>query len=541
MPRLGRVALVPVILVPSLLLVSAAPAPLGAAGGKEGQTTASTPATLPAGQRQPLEQLDDPFVPVATEMRRTSPAGKRAVGSSHSIQVNVDAGGNNIIGDAANEPSIAVDPTQPNRMAIGWRQFDTITSNFRQAGVGYTIDGGRTWTFPGVLDPGVFRSDPVLEAAADGTFYYNSLSVNGNYWCDVFSSGDAGSTWSAPVYAYGGDKAWMAVDRTGGLGEGNIYAAWDYAGCCGDDWFNRSTDGAQSFEYPAPIPSQPYWGVTTVGPDGTVYVAGTTSYGSDNAFAVAFSTTVQNPGAPLAFDGAVQVGLGGALLYGGGPNPGGLLGQVWVAADHSSGPTAGNLYLLASVDPPGADPLDVHLVRSSDGGLTWSPPVRVNDDPAGTNAWQWFGTMGVAPNGRIDVIWNDTRGDPGGYDSALYYAFSLDGGLSWSPNEPLSPAWNPHLGWPQQDKIGDYFDIESDLVGAHVAYAATFNGEQDVYYLRIGDYDCNGNGIGDAIDIASGSSLDSNGNGIPDECEGLFGFADGFESGDTSAWSAAVP
>jgi len=73
--------------------------------------------------------------------------------------------------------------------------------------------------------------------------------------------------------------------------------------------------------------------------------------------------------------------------------------------------------------------------------------------------------------------------------------------------------------------------MESDLVGAHVAYAATFNGEQDVYYLRIGDYDCNGNGVGDAIDIQNGTSVDSNGNGIPDECEGLFGFTDGFESG----------
>jgi hypothetical protein len=68
-------------------------------------------------------------------------------------------------------------------------------------------------------------------------------------------------------------------------------------------------------------------------------------------------------------------------------------------------------------------------------------------------------------------------------------------------------------------KIGDYYDMVSDLVGAHVAWAATFNNEQDVYYLRIGDYDCNSNGVGDAIDIASGTSVDGNGNGIPDECE----------------------
>ena len=38
--------------------------------------------------------------------------------------------------------------------------------------------------------------------------------------------------------------------------------------------------------------------------------------------------------------------------------------------------------------------------------------VGVNDDPTGNGAWQWFGTMSVAPDGRIDAIWNDTRNDP---------------------------------------------------------------------------------------------------------------------------------
>jgi hypothetical protein len=85
----------------------------------------------------------------------------------------------------------------------------------------------------------------------------------------------------------------------------------------------------------------------------------------------------------------------------------------------------------------------------------------------------------------------------------------------------LSTAWDSHIGWPNQDKIGDYYHMLSDRVGANLAWAATFNGEQDVWFLRIGDYDCNANGVGDATDIAQGASTDWNYNGIPDECEGL--------------------
>ena len=41
------------------------------------------------------------------------------------------------------------------------------------------------------------------------------------------------------------------------------------------------------------------------------------------------------------------------------------------------------------------------------------------------------------------------------------------------------------MGYPNQDKLGDYYDMVSDNTGAYLAYAATFNGGQDVYFLRI--------------------------------------------------------
>ncbi|MBE9483884.1 MAG: T9SS type A sorting domain-containing protein, partial [Bacteroidetes bacterium] len=71
------------------------------------------------------------------------------------------------------------------------------------------------------------------------------------------------------------------------------------------------------------------------------------------------------------------------------------------------------------------------------------------------------------------------------YKSALFYSYSEDQGVTWSANVQLSDIFDPHVGWPQQEKMGDYFDMISDEGGAHLAWANTLNGEQDVYYAYI--------------------------------------------------------
>jgi len=450
---------------------------------KPGKETAKDGKTTSTAQ-EPLEIRDDPYVYIPREGRVTSPAYRFSSTDFFATQVNVIDTNLNIVGDAANEPSIAVDPTDPNRMAIGWRQFDTVNNNFRQAGYAFTNDGGQVWTFPGVIEPGVFRSDPVLDSDSSGIFYYNSLTVvgpNSDYQCDVFKSTDGGATWDMGTFAQGGDKQWMVIDKTGGISDGHIYSYWtQFFSICFPGFFTRSVNQGASYENCVQIPDSPQWGTLAVGPNGELYVGGI-----DNDFVVARSSNAQDSSQIVSWDFSSSVSLDGDIGYGGGPNPGGLSGQTWIAVDRSNGPYQGNVYLLCSVEPySGPDPLNVMFSRSTDGGVSWSTPVRVNDDP-GTSAWQWFGTMSVAPDGRIDVVWLDTRDNPGTYLSSLYYAYSVDGGATWSQNERLSMAFDPHIGWPQQDKMGDYFDMVSDENGANLAWAGTFNGEQDVYYGRI--------------------------------------------------------
>jgi hypothetical protein len=438
-------------------------------------------------ERRLMEIPGDEYVPSPRNTHATSPAYSYRSQEIVTVQVNVDASGNNILDDAANEPSIAFDPTDPDKMAIGWRQFDNINNNFRQAGNAYSTDAGHTWTFPGVIDPGVFRSDPVLRNDGEGTFFYNSLTTSGNsYWTNVYKSEDGGSAWTMGTFAQGGDKQWMSVDRTDGIGAGNIYEFWTSGySICAPYAFTRSTDGNVSYEPCTSIPGDPYWGTTIVGPDGTLYLCGVQQWGG---FMVAKSSNARDPGQDVSWDFTVSVNLGGEIVGFGGtqcPNPDGLLGQTIIAVDSSGGPGNGNVYLLCSVATyVNSDPCDVMFARSTDGGLNWSAPVKINDD-LGHTAYQWFGTMSVAPDGRIDVIWLDTRNNPGTVNSALYYSYSLDEGVTWTQNAKLSDAFNPHIGWPQQNKMGDYFDMYSDEAGAHLAWAATFNGEQDVYYSLI--------------------------------------------------------
>ena len=486
-----------------------------------GMTLASEPSGKPPVRKSlPPETPDQPEAAVSPrdDRQARSPALRVQTGPYVSIQVNVDALGHNIVGDAANEPSIAVNPVNPANMVVAWRQFNSVTSNFRQGGWAYTFNKGTSWTFPGVLTPGTFRSDPVLDVDSAGVFFYQSLK--GDFTLDVFKSLDGGATWGPPVPSFGGDKNWFVIDRTGGPGHGFQYGIWQrFASCCGSNVLTRSVNGGGSFAAPVPVQTSPTFGMLAVGPDGTLFatgVDGTVTQDFDH-FVLARSTNVPDAGTAPNLVGT-RVDLGGSMDLQDPPNPGGLLGQANVATDHSNGSTRGNVYVLASVAIDGFDPMDVNFVRSVDGGRTFSPPVRVNDDEAIATHWHWLAAQAVADNGRIDVIWFDTRDSGTSNISRLYYAYSWDAGVTWSTNVAASPPFDSTVGWPQQNKMGDYSGIVSDATGADVAYAATFNGEQDVYYVRLFP-DCNGNGVSDVTDLATHTSFDCNLSRVPDECE----------------------
>jgi hypothetical protein len=459
-----------------------------------GTASAQLAPTRKAPRGEPLEKYDNP--PAPPRKIETSPRMISRFGLFTSYQVNVDASGNNILGDAANECVISVDPTDGNKMTIGWRQFNDVTSNFRQGGWGFTTDAGLTWMFPGILQDNVFRSDPVTKSDEVGNFFYLSLqsNVNQSFFCDdLWRSTNGGQSWverSPDQGAGGGDKQWFTIDLTGGPGHGFQYQADDGINCSGGGVeFQRSTDGGVTWQAPISIPNEPIYGTLDVDTNGNVFVGG---YDGFSEFFCERSSNAQIGGQTPTFDQSTAVNLGGVLGFGG-INGVGLTGMLFLAIDRSGGSTSNNIYMLASVIPPGRNTTDVMFVRSTDDGATFSAPVKVNDDPVNPNKWHWFGTFAVAPNGRLDAVWYDTRNAANNTDSQLFYSFSTDAGVTWSLNVAVSNSFNPFEGYPNQDKIGDYITIVSDDTGGNVAYSATFNfdptppahHEEDVYYVRV--------------------------------------------------------
>ena len=131
--------------------------------------------------------------------------------------------------------------------------------------------------------------------------------------------------------------------------------------------------------------------------------------GTGSSFWCIRSTNAKNPTSRPHLTRSLQSTWAAASCTAARVNPDGLAGQIFIAVDRSGGPTNNNIYMVASVSPSGGNGTNVMFARSTNGGASFSAPIRINDDPVNSSKWHWFGTLSVAPNGRIDSVWYDTR------------------------------------------------------------------------------------------------------------------------------------
>ena len=133
-----------------------------------------------------------------------------------------------------------------------------------------------------------------------------------------------------------------------------------------------------------------------------------------------------------AREGKSLIGLGGGRL----------------AMDTSQGPTRGRLYFawLDVVDGY----YQVMAAASADGGKSWSPPLRVNDNQNAID--QSNPAIAVNDEGVVGISWNDRRGDPSDRCYQLFFAASADGGASFSPNLKVDDRFTCPIGRPPSPK-----------------------------------------------------------------------------------------
>lgn len=92
----------------------------------------------------------------------------------------------------------------------------------------------------------------------------------------------------------------------------------------------------------------------------------------------------------------------------------------------------GEIYLLwAGKAQGGGFNADLRFSRSVDGGRSFTPSIKVNDNKNGSVG---FESISVAPDGTIFIAWLDGRDRDAGGGSGTYFTASRDGGKSFEKN-----------------------------------------------------------------------------------------------------------
>ncbi len=157
-----------------------------------------------------------------------------------------------------------------------------------------------------------------------------------------------------------------------------------------------------------------------------------------------------------------------------------------------------------NIDPVIGNP-DIYVARSTDAGVTWGRNVRVNDDP-GTAEQRGVPALAVDPQGAVYVAWEDHRSDPQFPD--VYLARSEDGGLTWSPNVRVNDVVSGWQGDPAiaADPSGVNVAWYDSRNGQGDVYFARSGDGGDTWggSVRLNRHDGNGAGAVPAISAWSG-------------------------------------
>jgi hypothetical protein len=153
--------------------------------------------------------------------------------------------------------------------------------------------------------------------------------------------------------------------------------------------------------------------------------------------------------------------------------------RVWgsMFPQTAMGPS-GEIYIsfIAYPSDRTSDSGDAYMIASLDNGRTFSNPKRVNDD--NTDHLQFYSSISAGPDGKVHMMWGDTRDDRSELTYHIYYSVSADNGKTWELNGRVTdfPS-NPNLAFPYGGFIGDYFSMKATAADVYMCWADSRLGE----------------------------------------------------------------
>ena len=163
------------------------------------------------------------------------------------------------------------------------------------------------------------------------------------------------------------------------------------------------------------------------------------------------------------------------------PGLGRCNGMPVTCVDNSDSKYSGTVYVNWADQRNGTDNTDIFISKSTDGGLSWSEPLRVNTDTTRTH--QFLTWMSVDPKtGYIYIVYYD-RSKYSGNQTDVVLAVSYDGGghfvtktISESPFSPGNDVF-----------FGDYNNINAYNGMVRPIWTRYDNGKLSVWTALIDD------------------------------------------------------